>query len=215
MMDEWDSEGAAENANEAIVLQRYADGSATWMVGGWEVTVTAAGAVTQISGISVNSVAEYDASSEAAGVFSLYESCDPSFDYENEFAEKMEEDRRRHLASMSEEEREAVRKLTFWDNCSFWSAVTAYFSTGAEYGEYCGKVRSSEYKLFGFVVSNTPIVHRSFSHRASPATARPTAKQRSTPDGEGSKFATTRGWTLRARSTTRALTIRTFGESQR
>ncbi|GMH75495.1 hypothetical protein TrLO_g8988 [Triparma laevis f. longispina] len=155
MMDEWDSEGAAENANEAIVLQRYADGSATWMVGGWEVTVTAAGAVTQISGISVNSVAEYDASSEAAGVFSLYESCDPSFDYENEFAEKMEEDRRRHLASMSEEEREAVRKLAFWDNCSFWSAVTAYFSTGAEYGEYCGKGFPGHCKTYGKATINT------------------------------------------------------------
>jgi len=141
MMDEWDNEDAVDNANNAFVLQKYGDGSATWMVGGWEVTVTAAGVVTQISGISVDSITEYDSSSETVGYFSLYETCDPSLDYESEFAEAMEGDRRRFLASLSEDEREAesARKLGWWSNCNFWDAVNAYSSTGAEYGEYCGK----------------------------------------------------------------------------
>jgi len=61
-------EAATANAEGAFVLANHADGSATWQVGQWEVTVAADGLVTNISNMVVNSIVEYvDDGSEAAG----------------------------------------------------------------------------------------------------------------------------------------------------
>mmetsp|Transcript_10977 Transcript_10977/g.21849 ORF Transcript_10977/g.21849 Transcript_10977/m.21849 type:complete len:714 (-) Transcript_10977:138-2279(-) len=137
-MEYWD-DNAAENADGAFILESNPDGSAIWQVGGWHVTVAADGTVTQISDISVLSITSYDATTQKAGFYDLFETCLIGKDYQEEFASVMEADNRRLLASssFSEEDIEAGRHLAgFWD---IWNAAKSYYSTGAEYGQYCGK----------------------------------------------------------------------------
>ena len=85
----WENaQSAAEAAAAgARVLEIFDDGSASWEVGGWVVTIDAEGNPTNLAGIDITSITKYDASSEVVvtGV-DLYDTCDPEYDYDADFS---------------------------------------------------------------------------------------------------------------------------------
>ncbi|GMH77914.1 hypothetical protein TrLO_g12616 [Triparma laevis f. longispina] len=136
--ESWDISVSNSNAQNAFVQRTDENGNTVWQFGenGWQMTVDSDGQVIQIADISVNSISEYDPSTEVAGTFDLFETCDTSVDYMSQFGETMDEEHRRKLASMTEEEIEEERML---GGCDWWDAGVAYFKTGGTYGNYCGK----------------------------------------------------------------------------
>jgi hypothetical protein len=133
-VDSWYKDRAFSNAKSAYVLQTYADGSATWKVGDWEVTVGADGLVSNIDGLDVLSIASYSGSQ--IGPFAMFDTCNPDVDYVGDFLGHTENLGRRRMEAMTEEEAEEHRRLA---GCNLWDAAVAFYETGAEYGQFCGK----------------------------------------------------------------------------
>jgi len=143
----WENaQSAAEAAAAgARVLEIFEDGSASWEVGGWIVTIDAEGNPTNLAGIDITSITEYDASSEivVTGV-GLYDTCDPDKDYETAFhdaflaySELTEEDIDRRLqedpmAARFHGRRADEHRRLSWTSFQAWISNTNWCGAGTD-----------------------------------------------------------------------------------